>query len=213
MPVFGKGRSKKSNAGKSLKDLHVVERRWGSCKRSYRREDKWVNVSTGLAEIEKVLDFPLGDEIKKIAASKGRAVVLDWGCGTGKAGTEIAQRFGGKVSVYGCSDVAYKEWAKNEKVKFVQATEQDSLRYFKDGSFDLIYSHFGLIHVGSGFGQYLESILPKLSVGGKLVTDIEIRDFPMFDFRKPKTVVLGGMVFEITYRLGEIGTVLAERKK
>lgn len=105
-------------------------------------------------------------------------VVLDWGCGTGLAASEIAKKYEGKARVYGFSKDSYKEWGGIQNVKLIHATAEDLLRYLKDNSVDLIYSYIGMAHYPiaafdpEALPNYLEKLGRKVSSGGKIVLTI-----------------------------------------
>ena len=177
MPIFGKGR-----AGRETKIFleKKVYRQAG--KRRYRKRKKWKMEGTSfnwVAEIgfPRIFSSFLGERnfIEMRFREKGRPlVVLDWGCGNGRAIKGLAEKYKGKVYAYGYSGDSYKEWKGNQKVKFIHTTKEDLLRYLKDSSVDLIYSHLGLDHL---FGNrlsaktqeaidYIAKLVPKLSKGG-----------------------------------------------
>ncbi len=81
----------------------------------------------------------------------------------------LREKFGENVAVYGYSDCSYKEWRNNRWVKFVHAPTEDSLRYFKDNSLDMVFSHLGLVHLEKKLPAYLEGLAKKLKVGGRII--------------------------------------------
>lgn len=199
MSIYGKGRTKRNSAHQRPKPLMRI-RRLGK-KRTFERIDEWKNISTPLRKIEESLGFNISGEIsQRTRQATTPVVVLDWGCGAGNAAEAIAAKFGKKVSVYGCSDTSYKEWHAIKTVKLVQATKEDALRYFKKGTMDFIYSHLGLSHTDLASENYLEKLLLKLRLGGKLVTDINRNDFPTYYTPgQTKTLALKNAVFELEY--------------
>jgi len=167
MPVYGKGRGCRAKKNMKMIDHALI----AGAKRRFRPEKHfWPYEETSLKCVERNFGFSLTGEIaRRCGNAKSQVTVLDWGCGKGTAATELAQ-FGGKnVKVYGCSDVSYEEWLKNDKVKFIHETAEDTLRYFKDGSLDIIYSYYGLWHLEKSPVPYIGRLAQKLKKGGKII--------------------------------------------
>ena len=177
MPVFGKGRTERERERFLEKKVY---RQVG--KQRYRKRKKWNLEGTSfnwVAEIgfPRIFSSLLGERnfIEMRFREKSRPlVVIDWGCGNGRAIKELAEKYKGKVYAYGYSGDSYTEWGGNQNVKFIHATKEDLLRYVKDSSVDLIYSHLGLDYL---FGKrlsaktqeaidYIAKLVPKLSKGG-----------------------------------------------
>jgi ubiquinone/menaquinone biosynthesis C-methylase UbiE len=172
MPVFGKGRTGRHQ---TLRDYGQIQRPKESGRRQIPYTCRWAIENSSLRKVEKGIGFSLEKDIaRRTRAYPGRPiVVVDWGCGKGRAATTIAKKFGKRIAVYGFSDIAYMEWLGNKSVKFVQATKEDVPRYVKNSSVDIIYSHFGLSHIGfSHIPAYTAKLFPKLRKGGKIVTEI-----------------------------------------
>jgi SAM-dependent methyltransferase len=194
--VFGKGRTKGKRARiarKALIDHGLV----GQTLFHRRREqlghrDPWCSESNTLRRVERNFGVSLIKTVKQKLKRKKKLTVVSWGCGKGIADTGLAKRFGSKIRVYGFSDMAYKEWLKNNKVYFIHSSQEQFGRYFKDNSIDLLYSHKGLLHV-SPLIPYFESLLPKLKKQGILIFDAPFEILP----RGFQTKTINGMVFEI----------------
>jgi len=165
MPVFGKGRSKRPNRPAHEK---LIERKLG--KRIIERRQPWGVRASDLETVQRNLGFNFIEEIKQRLKKQETVNVLDWGCGAGTAISELGAKFPKKVKAYGCSDTAYSDWKGKRLAKFIHATKEDALRYFKDKSLDIIYSHYGLLYVKET--DYAVRLAQKLKVGGILVMDV-----------------------------------------
>ncbi|MCX6802763.1 MAG: class I SAM-dependent methyltransferase [Candidatus Diapherotrites archaeon] len=184
MHIYGKGRKGKFpkylDRQKIKREPQQIARKWrgkpGETRkvRAYVCQDAWGPENNSLQAINQSLHYSLSKSIRKrITEIRPRpVVVLDWGCGRGVATEEIAKKFGRAVRVYGFADIAHDEWAKSRNVKYIHGVAEDLSRYLKNGSVDLLYSHTGLWHLSNEFPANLAKLLPKLAVGGKLVTDI-----------------------------------------
>jgi len=161
MPVYGKGRKiKPTQRGK-------IERIEGEIK--VEKIAGYILENSSLRKVEKNLYFNISGFVKDLIDNGKKPVVMDWGCAKGKAAAQLGKKFS-ETKVFGVSDVAYKSWKRSKNVNFIHETKEDALRYFKNGSIDLIYSHYGLSWIKE-IDPYLEKLLPKLKKGGKLVSD------------------------------------------
>jgi trans-aconitate methyltransferase len=211
MPVFGKGHHRLAKV--ELAELMEINRVNGKRVRTPTRR-KWHLTRSKLTVIEKKFGFSLRDELthqmeleQKRNGSKAPAV-LDWGCGMGTAAIELARSFEKTlINVYGCSDLSYSSWQGTKQVKFIHATKEDALRYFKPQSLNLIYSHFGLCHLKDGLRPYLQQWLPKLKVGGKLVTNLDPSQHGLL----PTELEIKSMQFEARY--SNFGQVMCVTRK
>ena len=77
--------------------------------------------------------------------------------------------FGEKVDAIGFSNIAFPNWAKEKNARLIQATKEDLLKYVKNNSLDLIFSHLGLTFVKDQ--NYILKLAVKLKPGGILVSD------------------------------------------
>ncbi|MBI2529574.1 MAG: methyltransferase domain-containing protein [Candidatus Diapherotrites archaeon] len=161
-----------------------------------------------MADIERALMFDLRGDIAKRIKSGQRPNVLDWGCGNGRAIKRLGRKFNGRINAYGYSDMLYKGWQKEKNVKYIHATKEDMLRYFKNSSLDIIYSHIGLFYLDTDVVKYTGMLLPKLKVGGILLSDI-----PRLHQLFPKSIELQGMGFKSTFKSGENQVLLIRREK
>ncbi len=183
MPVYRKG--KKARVRKEGK--RVI--RMGG-RRVYSRRQEWALESTQFGVIRFLfpLIFGAGHDvvIERYKAKGSPVVVLDWGCGKGVAANGIAQHYGPLAKVYAYSADSYPEWdtihadESKPRPKFIHETQLGLLRYFKNGSIDLIYSYAGLTHL-AGMREptreamnYFDGLLEKVSKGGKIVFDTEL---------------------------------------
>ena len=122
-------------------------------------------------------------------------VVVDWGCGTGRAISSLAIKFKENVHAFGFSKDSYKEWEEVREAKLIHAPEEDFFRYFKDESIDALYSHLGLVHLAPlGFDadyglmakaiDYIARVFRKISRGGVMAFDAPTSGFFMEDLEK-----------------------------
>lgn len=189
MPVFGK----KSKVREQNPDMHdeFLEKRVSrfNRKREYVQRQRYPMERTSFLWIKEVV-FPYlfskspsepseSFFSKRLKEKKQPLVVLDWGCGKGQAIDELAK--GQPVHAYGYSVDSYKEWNNSKNTKFIHSTNEDLLRYFKDGSIDIIYSYLAMAHM---FSKSIESrkskrainhicsLTRKLSKGGILGFDL-----------------------------------------
>jgi len=176
MPVYGKGRSGrkvKMPFGKGRRDTRL--RKNSKILRDIEgremfEEGSWSVHKSRITRIEKTLKFGVQREIAGRIAKGERPVVLDWGCGTGRAIVNLASRFP-QISAIGFSDISYGQWKGTNKAKFIHDTKERLLRLVKNGSVDVIYSHSALSQIGGKMQEYLLELLPKLKKKGLLATD------------------------------------------
>ncbi len=139
----------------------------------------WTVNNTPYPTLVKEFGFsPIAFARKRTHATGKPAVILDWGCGNGRAIREISAKGGNIVRCYGYGKDSYSEWNHPSRVQFVQESLERSLRYFKRmGGIDLIYSHWGLTHVAGKetpelgvprLNEYLEQLIPSLKIGGRI---------------------------------------------
>lgn len=120
--------------------------------RKYVKRRKWNYETSALVDVEDTLKFRISKFISKKLREKkspygvSKVVVVDWGCGNGTALQDLQRKFGDSVSLFGISVDSYAEWKEPGAITFLQRNAKNSWRYFKPGSVDLMYSHFGLIH-------------------------------------------------------------------
>jgi precorrin-6B methylase 2 len=191
MPVFGKEsrfRKKTEKRRQQFLGKDVVAR-GVKLKRSYKKRFIDVFEMTFLSTIETCFPQIFGkrfsgrDFIEERHRLMGRpVVVLDFGCGTAVTIEQVADKYGEKVAAYGSSIGADERWANVKNVKLIQATQKGILRYLKNNSIDLIYSHLGLGYLFPsepdskktipGGVAYIKKLLEKVSENGKIVFDL-----------------------------------------
>lgn len=192
MPIYGKGRTTRARKSYPV-DIMLITRGQGGKRRLVGTCGWDVHRST-IAEIEKTSGYPIRKELWKKFNKTGKPLsVLDWGCGNGRAATELAKEFGSALRVYGCGDEFYKEWVQNSSVHFIHETAYDSLRYFKNNSLDLVYSHYALHYLREALPEYINKLAPKLKKGGKII--IAGERYEKFPF-KTKKFRVGNNVFK-----------------
>jgi SAM-dependent methyltransferase len=181
MPVYGRGRTKRKIPARKKLGTQLVRTAMG--KRAYVKRHGWLKTERSLFQIEEDLYFPIEKWAKeRFNQTKKPVVVLDWGCGQGKAIGEVARKLNEKVKCYGFSKDSYGRWHRNSRVKFIHETADGLLRYLKAGSVDLIFSGLGIHHLPvllqpGGTEAYLWRLSEKLSLGGVLVSDFSPREW------------------------------------
>ncbi len=186
MPVYGKGRVgryrpeqlEKKGFGK------VIFRAPGERRTRLRPEEwEWKQFSSPLGRVSQNLGVNLPTWIHaRFEQKKKPLTVMDWGCGDGRTIEKLAQRFPNEVHAYGYDHHSREKWISNPHVKFIHQDPERMLRYMKDGSMDLIYSHYGLTHYLSGFTSgimwreqraYLIALAEKLAPRGMIIFNID----------------------------------------
>jgi hypothetical protein len=129
-----------------------------------------------LDEIRKNLGIGFDDLIRKAQADPGTPFIwVDWGCGDGEAVHRLALR----LTVAGVSNVrlvafadAYSpQWERvSSKVTFILDTADNFFKYFKDRSISVLFSNYGLIHVGKGslLLDYIRRLGPDVAPAGEV---------------------------------------------
>jgi len=149
-------------------------------KRKFIKRRSWGSEGVLIEDTEFVLGVPLQKQVAN-RCKTGNPVVVEWGCGRGHSIADLA-RNNPRAKLYGFSKESYREWNKllnkdpknakkqNTNLKFIHAEADDFFRYFKDNSIDIMFSKLGLCHLAN-FSQYLREVVPKLKVGGIIITD------------------------------------------
>lgn len=206
MPVFGKGRAsaKRQSSLRSYVGREAFEK---SNQVHYGPKDRFLLEGSSLRKVRGYFRGLFGDNdfIQQRYAQSGKpVVVLDWGCGQGQAIEEVGKHFGERVRAYGFSKDSHKEWKRATHAKLILNTADRMLRYFKPGSIDLIYSHFGLYHYHPA--PYLVKLVTRLKPGGKIVFNLDsgkqyqemVRKLLPILGNLPVTIQCNRLVVEIT---------------
>ena len=175
MPVY-KTRSKKKIM------LASVRRISGNRRRIFAKRRKWDTVGNNIEQVELHLGFPIQKHVAELCKTK-KPTVVEFGCAKGFSTADVARQ-NTSARVYGFSAESYRMWDRllnkdpltnkpNPKLKFVHGEASDFGRYFRNNSVDLLYSKSGLLHVPDQIA-YLKTLVPKLTVGGVLITDLNL---------------------------------------
>jgi SAM-dependent methyltransferase len=123
--------------------------------------------ATGTREVGVVMD-----QAAAWGAPALRRAALDFGCGIGRLSQALAEHFD---QVYGVDispkmiELARQHNRKGTRVEYVCNPEAE-LKYFADGSIDMIYSWITLQHVRPRYArQYISEFLRVLAPGGLLL--------------------------------------------
>ena len=198
MPVFGKGRLGKRVVKRQI--LRISELSGRRSTRRYLPQEKYRVVATPLREIRQLFHLLFSPKKpfsiqRQLKMRQRPLVVVDWGCGTGRAISSLAIKFKENVHAFGFSKDSYKEWEEVREAKLIHAPEEDFFRYFKDESIDALYSHLGLVHLAPlGFDadyglmakaiDYIARVFRKISRGGVMAFDAPTSGFFMEDLEK-----------------------------
>ncbi len=128
------------------------------------------SVKRGVKEINQYLKvFRL---IKSLLKNKGRAKVLDLGCGpTGNARKELAEKYGEKIDVYGVDVVITAEERKS--LYEADISDPEFMNNFSKKEFDLIYAKSVMGYLTKlEIEQAIPNILGILGPGGKFIFDV-----------------------------------------
>ena len=117
------------------------------------------------------------ENLRLCSAASGRsAVVLDWGCGTGMALSQLAEEKGLRVVLIGFAKESHKEWAVHKNANFLQGLPEELPNHFKSSSIDLIFSHNGLNYLsGDEIVHHLLEMHSKLKRNGKMFSITQMR--------------------------------------
>lgn len=190
MARYGKGTARRSRPfGKYRQCVRVYE--GPGDKRGTRLLKKlkplWHVENTDLTSVSQTMGFDIRKHVRDLLRKVSNPVVVDWGPAEGRAITELAEEFP-QARCHGFGDTAYEDWRGNEHVQFVHAPAEDFRMHFEDNSIDFMFSHSGLKfvereiseaqrkigqrqHVSFKEEYIVQSLVPKLKVGGKLLTD------------------------------------------
>jgi hypothetical protein len=176
MPIFGGVKRQNRSTphknahwlGKSIKRVGAMDKRFPI------RAPHW-RIGDSLQQVEGKISFRLGDYIRHLLKKSESAVIVEWGCGNGKAIREICDRFGEKVDGYGTGDTAYHEWTQSPNARFIMETAEQSHRFFSihRKKIDALYSSEGLSNLDTVQRLHvLINWIPLLKEGGILVYEV-----------------------------------------
>jgi|GEM_PF-4920273 len=167
MPTFGKRNS-------TAPDTYIFHNPKGKL-RQERNSRHWTIENSRLKDVDFRLGRNLIRAVEGLKAKPNRPpVVAEWGCGNANALFELATKNPDKVFV-GFSDTSHKEWEHKPKNVTLLHTTTRALERFAQGKsvkgkVDLIFTHFGLRHLGpSGFLEHITKLKETLEIGGKIM--------------------------------------------
>lgn len=143
----------------------------------YQYSNYWIGHSvshSSPARMEYGLDFPFRKWLgQRINTQSSPLRYLDWGCWDGRAVEEVSHQFGSRVRVFGFDIQSFKSWP-DSNVQYIHRDPWRFLRYFKDGTLDLITGHYSIGHFLNENGksrasEYVTNLSKKLRPGGLLV--------------------------------------------
>ncbi len=148
-------------------------------RKHYYAARKWTERNNTYSTIVQKMGFsPIAFARRRTKETGKPVVILDWGCGNGRAIQRIAGE-GNYVKCYGYGKDSYPEWNNPSRVQFIQESSERAMRYFtRLGGIDLIYSHWGLTHIGGKHTpsvgtpiliHHLKQLVSSLKIGGKIV--------------------------------------------
>ncbi len=201
MPIYKKGRSvgvrlaEEKQKGKkdfSVNDLDNsrIELVWKKIKGKYIRfrkyvpsSAKWTSEEISLFGAEQGLRFPITKTARLMVLlekKQGRKpLIVDWGCGKEIATEQLGKTLGDEARVIGFGDIMKKEWIQKESVEFIHGESSSFFRYFKDNSINILYSHYGIMHL-TGAEIYIKNMIKKIAPAGFLVTHLENKELRNF---------------------------------
>ncbi|MCD6434503.1 MAG: class I SAM-dependent methyltransferase [Candidatus Diapherotrites archaeon] len=161
-------RKKPSNERRELAERLLKIR---SFDRRHTKSGLWL-ADRSLADYERVLSEEITKHISDIIARKGKAKILDIGCGTGRAIAEIGKMFRGKVKIIGLTARRLPEHKETER--YVDRIKIASFELFETNErFDLIISVFGGIYYSIAQLESLRKIAQLLAPQGIAIFNID----------------------------------------
>ncbi len=136
------------------------------------RTQLWTVWDTPLDKFETDLDFHILTYLKTLLERyPGRRItVVDWGCGSGKAISELARlakELSPNLRLIGYSDQIYRDWNEApENVTFILDTADQLPGYFNDGDIDLVVSHHGFSKLGADYIGHLRQMHGRMAPHG-----------------------------------------------
>lgn len=174
MPTFGKRNSTAPNT-------YIFHNSKGKL-RQERNSMNWTVGNSRLRDVNQRLGRNLIRAVERLKAKSNRpAVIAEWGCGNANALFELATKNPDKLFV-GFSDISHQEWNNKPKNAILLHTTTRALERFAQGKsvkgkVDLIFTHFGLRHLGpNGFLEHITKLKETLEIGGKIMmSPIELK--------------------------------------
>ena len=109
----------------------------------------WDYIASSLLSLAET-GLDLKAQLSRIFHQQHRPRLLDWGCGTGQALKELSSLKGSasRLQLFGLSDIAYPQWLSLPASITIILDDGLSLgHYLARNSLDLIYSHWGILHL------------------------------------------------------------------
>ncbi|MCD6247151.1 MAG: methyltransferase domain-containing protein [Candidatus Diapherotrites archaeon] len=144
------------------------------------KKEKIVNygykyMRTGLKEIEGAFKTNFSELIKKIINARGKASIIDLGCGEGVALRELRGLFPDdkKVILAGISLNYNPEWKKGKGIMWVVAPFYKLPKKFPKQRFDVAFSYYGLEY-SPNLVRDFRAVWKILNEGGLLITTMPV---------------------------------------
>jgi len=145
-------------------------------------EEYWPISTTDLKKVERDSGFPIRDHCAKLVSeSPTMPVILEWGCGQGKAVNDLTNdpRIRGKALVFAYSNTWYQRWNEIHGVKFLFFVKEHLPEYFKRRKLEvnIVFTHTALeAHVyGNDLINHLQALASIMAKGGVIVYPEGIR--------------------------------------
>jgi tRNA G46 methylase TrmB len=135
----------------------------------------WKVDNSRLVDVDRRLGRNLIDAVKNLKPKQNRPpVVAEWGCGMGNALFELARNNPDKVFI-GFSNMSHDVWTKRPKNVVLLHTTTPAIERLarmksSKGKIDLIFTHFGMRHLGKrDFLEHISRLKETISIGGKIM--------------------------------------------
>ena len=149
--------------GKRIKELR---------RKDYRDEYR---TNEGIGAANRILNADLGKEVRGIIESRGKARVLEVGCGTGQALADLKEEFGGKVEVSGIGLSNLK--SRSDAGKLVDSYYVGAFETYpfpRRPTYDLIFSRYGSTAFPTNLQRNIAKAAVLLREGGKAFLHVRI---------------------------------------